>query len=124
MTHTMHIHKDSASVPVCPKCGAKATTTQTRYGRRHSCCGLHSWDGKPLVSTEIHAARIKFHDAFDCIWRGGKCNRNKAYHYLAHVTGLPETECHGAKQESLDVLDTITQAALNITSEQVNKWRQ
>ena len=35
----------------CPNCGKPAKRTNTRYGIRDDCddCGLHSWDGKPLV---------------------------------------------------------------------------
>lgn len=111
------------NAPICPTCGKPAQATETKYGTRHSCCGLHSWDGKPLVSQEVHAARIAFHDAFDRIWKGRKRIRNRAYLYLSWATGLPEKECHGARQESLEILKTITEAALAIRPEDVVAWK-
>jgi hypothetical protein len=71
----------------------------------------------------VHAARRLFHDTFDPIWQGRKCNRGKAYNYLSHVTGLPESECHGAKQKDLEKLRIITEAAARITAQSVNEWQ-
>ena len=109
--------------PICPKCSAFAKATQTSYGVRHSCCGLHSWDGKPLVSQEVHDARKLFHATFDPIWRGRRYLRSRAYYYLSHVTGLPENECHGARQQDLDKLRRITEAARKITWKDVKAFK-
>lgn len=111
-----------ATAPTCPTCNRVSLEKATQYGIRHSCCGLHSWGGKELVSQEVHEARKAFHYAFDRIWKGHKAIRNAAYRYLAHVTGLPESECHGAKQKDLEILRTITKAAQNIRPEEVKKW--
>lgn len=43
--------------PICPKCGHKAETTLTKHGPRHECCGMWSWDWKPLQSAATMAAR-------------------------------------------------------------------
>ncbi len=44
-------------VPTCPKCGRLAQERRTRYGIRSECCGLWSWDRKPLVDAATHNAR-------------------------------------------------------------------
>lgn len=71
-----------------------AVTTQTRYGPRHSHCGLWSWEGKPLVTAETHAARQTAHAAFDPVWKRGLMTRQEAYARLAAVLGQDETETH------------------------------
>lgn len=101
----------SKPVVYCPKCGDKAKRTETRYGFRHECCGLHSWGSKPLVSQEVHALRQRFHATFDPIWKRRLMARGAAYLALADVTGLPEQECHGARQECPDKLRRLIDAA-------------
>jgi len=133
------------NTPVCPKCSMNARATQTRYGVRHECCGLHSWDGKPLVSKEVHAARNRCHAAFDPLWQDAprfyeiteapgskeraaakkrirKSARNRAYHYIAHVTGLSEPDCHMAGQADLEKLAQIEVAALAASPEIIRNW--
>ena len=44
-----------APVVTCPMCREEAETTVTRFGYRHECCGLHSWNGKPLVAYAAFA---------------------------------------------------------------------
>jgi hypothetical protein len=57
-------------IPTCPSCGAPACRKVTRFGIRDACnaCGLHSWNGKELVSERVHRARQDCHDKFDPLW--------------------------------------------------------
>ncbi len=120
--------------PDCPTCGNTASTTKTKFGKRHECCGLHSWDGKPLVGQAVHSARHSFHEAFDRLWKNAetayqidepegssehqkavsrirKSARGRAYAYLSVMTGFPEPECHGSTQENVAKLNALTDAA-------------
>ena len=87
--------------PLCPACGQPAIPTTTRYGKRHACCGLWSWDGKPLADGATHAARIAAHDAFDTLWRGESrvTRRSHAYALLRDELGLAKHECHMAQMD-------------------------
>lgn len=78
----------------CPKCGGTPVTTVTRYGDRHDCCGLWSWQGKPLVDAETHEARKKAHEAFDPLWKSKLMSRSKAYKLLREDMGLSREDCH------------------------------
>lgn len=98
-------------VVYCPLCGAKAIRAKTKYGYRHSCCGLHSWGSKPLVHPDVHALRQQFHEAFDPIWKSRQMARGVAYCALSAATGLPEPECHGARQTDADKLKRLIAAA-------------
>lgn len=80
--------------PTCPICAKPATATQTTYGTRHACCGLWSWNGKPLVDKATHDARQLAHLAFDPLWKGKRMSRGTAYRRLRAITGWPEAECH------------------------------
>jgi len=80
--------------PVCPRCGNPAKTTETKYGTRHDCCGLHSWRGKPLETQATHDARKRAHAAFDPLWKHGPLSRGRAYHLLARKLGLSAADCH------------------------------
>lgn len=120
------MRKESSRPINCPNCGHEAFQSRTQFGRRDSCqpCGLHSWEGKPLVSAEIHEARKNCHELFDTIWKDAHQSyeitepvgtearriaekrirntaRNRAYRYIAYVTGLPEKECHMADQTDM-----------------------
>lgn len=132
--------------PICPTCRQTAATTKTKYGKRHECCGLHSWDGKPLVSQAVHDARQRFHEAFDRLWKNAetaydideapgseayqkavskirKSARNRAYLFLSNKTGLPEPECHGGAQENVSKLDDLTEAAALCSGpDEVRRW--
>lgn len=131
--------------PICPACGSLAKASNTRYGIRHTCCGLHSWDGKPIVSQQVHDARQRCHAAFDPIWQKAdiayeitepvgsdahakavkrirKSMRNRAYHFLSFVTGLPEPECHMSDQADLSKLAAIEAAAKVATPHAVRDW--
>lgn len=133
-------------INLCPKCARPAKESQTRYGIRHDCCGLHSWGGKPLVTPQVLAARQRFHAVFDPLWQDAdtfydlkepwgsadyeraarriqRTARNRAYHWLAARTGLPEPECHGAKQTDLRKLDALIRAARACTGpEEIRNW--
>jgi len=102
------------SIPVCPLCGNPATQTQTRYGLRSECCGLWSWDGKPLASAEVHEARIAAHAAFDPLWKSGKRSRTQAYGQLAEAMDMKPKDCHMATM-SLEDLQRVPDAVKNIT---------
>lgn len=79
---------------VCPQCGNFANVSNTHYGVRHDCCGLHSWGGKPLRSAETHLARRQAHEAFDPLWKVHKMSRNVAYKLLAEKLNMTKTQCH------------------------------
>ncbi len=68
--------------PVCPECGKFAKQEPGRFGLKSSCCGLWSWNGKPLVDAETHRARIAAHNAFDPLWKNGQMTRTEAYRWL------------------------------------------
>lgn len=88
--------------PICPLCDKPARVTATKYGPRAECCGLHSWDLKPLVSPATHDARKSAHAAFDLIWRGGKLSRGEAYRRLAQAMQLTSVECHISQMGEAD----------------------
>lgn len=74
--------------PVCPQCGRFAKQAETRYGLRSQCCGLWSWDGRPLVDEGTHRARQAAHAAFDPIWQQRRMSRTAAYKWLRKALGL------------------------------------
>lgn len=84
------------AAPICPKCGSEAKANPTRYGTRHACCDLHSWDGKPLVDQATHDARKAAHEAFDQLWKGPQqvLSRGGAYAELQIELGLSADDCH------------------------------
>lgn len=79
---------------ICPVCGEHAMRSKTRYGDRHECCGMHSWNGAPLATPQTHAARSAAHAAFDAIWKSGRIKRGTAYQLLAEELGLSRADCH------------------------------
>lgn len=80
--------------PVCPICKQLATKQKTRYGIRHTCCGIWSWGNYPLVDEATHVARRKAHEAFDPIWKNGHLKRGEAYERLSKILGISRKECH------------------------------
>lgn len=131
----------------CPNCGEPSIVKQTQYGRRDDCerCDLHSWDGKPMVSQQIHDARKHCHETFDKLWneaetmygveespgtlaykdavaRIRRSARSRSYRYLAFVTGLPEPECHMSDQADIEKLRIIWKAANAATPETIREW--
>ena len=83
-----------SAVPTCPACGAIASTALTRFGRRHECCGLWSWNGKPLADAATHEARRLAHNAFDPLWQMGLLTRREAYALLARELQIDPAGCH------------------------------
>lgn len=79
---------------LCPTCGGAPKTSEGRFGMKAECCGLWSWKGKPLVSRETHAARIKAHDVFDRLWKSGQVSRGECYRRLQIQMGLSSGDCH------------------------------
>lgn len=120
--------KDVRKPVTCPSCGEKARIIDTRYGRRDQCddCGMWSWHGKPLVSAHVHEARKRCHEVVDAIWKSSanpRKTRGRVYAYLAHVTGLPEPECHMSAQRDVEKLRAIYRAAKSCPGpETVNTW--
>lgn len=86
--------------PICPVCEKPAQLAHSPYGVKHKCCGLWSWDGKPLVDAATHIARREAHEVFDRLWKGGTLSRGKAYKLLREELGLTEPECHMAKMDA------------------------
>jgi zinc-finger-containing domain len=82
------------TAPICPKCGEPATVTATQYRPWAQCCGLHSWDLKPLVDPDTHKARNAAHAAFDPLWQRRTLSRGEAYRRLQIATGLSSADCH------------------------------
>lgn len=102
--------------PVCPTCGSAATETMTRFGPRHDCCGLWSWDFAPLVDKATHEARMMAHAAFDPLWRSGQMKRSFAYKALAKKMTLPRKDCH-IKLMSAEVAARVPEYAAAIAKE-------
>ena len=84
---------------ICPKCGEVAKKTNTKYGRRDDCCGLWSWDSKPLTDRATHEARKNAHAALDAVWKKGTCSRTEAYRRLSEFLGIALDECHMAQMD-------------------------
>lgn len=89
------------TVPRCPVCGEKARTEEFQgNGRRHTCCGLASWNGKPLVTPSTLRARMIAHRAFDPIWEERVLmTRSEAYEWLAEKLGLDREHCHMSRMD-------------------------
>jgi hypothetical protein len=93
--------------PCCPVCGGHPPAQQTHYGVRHQCCGLHSWDGKALVSPETHAARRAAHAAFDALWKERLIGRSEAYKELSKYLHLTPAETHMSLMTQQQAQDTV-----------------
>lgn len=106
--------------PLCPKCGGLANLKATRFGPRAACCGLWSWDFKPLAPAETHEARKAAHAAFDPLWKAGPFDRRTAYAALAAAMGMTAAECHIASmtaEQARRVADIVQSGALQPPSE-------
>ena len=89
----------------CPECGAKMTLRKSRFGQFYGCStwpkcdaahGAHP-DGTPLgvpANKATKQARIKAHEAFDTLWKGGRMKRSEAYSWMASALGLTAAEAH------------------------------
>lgn len=59
--------------------------------------GCHQATGKPLGRPADHETkqwRIRAHDAFDTLWKGGKMSRARAYQWMMATMNLSEEENH------------------------------
>jgi hypothetical protein len=81
-------------VPACPKCGGVARTTKTRFGPRHECCGLWSFNFEPMVDYATHEARRIAKEAFERLAEGFEVvgasgdGLFRAHHAVAEDLGL------------------------------------
>lgn len=101
--------------PLCPTCGKHARCSPGKFGVKAECCGLWSWNHKPLVGRETHRARILAHDAFDALWKRGAVPRSEAYRRLGVVMGLSAADCHIAlmtAEQALRVVEIVASGAL------------
>lgn len=71
--------------------------------RFYKCDPCHAWVGchpgtiKPLgrlANAPLRRARVKAHDRFDRLWRGGRMKRTDAYAWLAEQLGIKPEDCH------------------------------
>ena len=131
--------------PTCPKCNQPAQRQKTRYGDRFACCGLWSWDGKPLVSADVHKARQHCHMAVDPLWQKApetydiaeksgtperleaeqrimKSARGRTYRFIADKLKLPEPDVHMAGQEDVATLRQIYAAAKATDPQAIRTW--
>jgi hypothetical protein len=96
------------AAPLCPVCGNRAQLSPGQFGTRAACCGLWSWGLKPLADRETHAARIRAHQAFDRLWRGGSTlSRDEAYRRLALAMGMSRRACHIAQMSEAQALRVV-----------------
>lgn len=110
-------------VPRCPVCGNEAHRVETRWGFRDSCCGLHSWHGKPLVSQRVHDARTLCHEVVDALWKGDdSAPRKLVYKYLSHLTGIPPERMHMSTLDDLDELRSVYRIAVDSTPDEIIEW--
>lgn len=56
-------------MPICPRCGWEAFEIATKFGPRSSCCGLWSWNRKPLADASTHAIRKQLAPLMDQVNR-------------------------------------------------------
>lgn len=81
--------------PICPKCGEKAKAVNAKFGKLHECCGLMSWNYKPLVTPKTLSARRMAHISFDRLWKHiDGVSRADAYRMLAQYLQINKDECH------------------------------
>lgn len=95
------------SVP-CPECGARMVWKSSKFGGFFGCeawretkcsgaIGCHPGTNVPLgipAPKEVRELRIKAHDAFDKLWRGGKMSRSDAYRWLRDSLSISAEEAH------------------------------
>jgi ssDNA-binding Zn-finger/Zn-ribbon topoisomerase 1 len=91
----------------CPICGSKMRLKTSRFGLFYGCerwpaCdathGAHP-TGEPLglpADAETKRWRIRAHEAFDKLWKGGEATmtRSGAYRWMIHTLALPASEAH------------------------------
>lgn len=92
---------------ICPDCGAKMVLRNSeKYGPFYGCTrfpkcqgahGAHTKTGEPLgipVNQETKNLRIKAHNKFDRLWKGGMMHRVDAYVWLQNAMHLTKNEAH------------------------------
>jgi ssDNA-binding Zn-finger/Zn-ribbon topoisomerase 1 len=83
---------------ICGDCGAPMVLRRSAMGpfwgctRWPACPGKHGAhpDGRPKGvpgDAATRAARIRAHEAFDPLWKGGELTRRQAYSWLAKAMG-------------------------------------
>lgn len=77
---------DSLPVPICPRCGNHAEEVNTKYGIRASCCGLWSWERRPLVDADTHQARRELTPLMQEVAKA--LGQVKAYQQIAKRVGF------------------------------------
>lgn len=87
----IELHKlkvEDRPIPICPRCGWQASETITKYGIRNECCGLWSWERKPLADAATHAARKKLAPLMEQVQKS--VGIEKLHKYLTKKTGIRE----------------------------------
>ena len=95
------------TAPICPICGYLSKTSQGTFGVKAECCGLWSWNGKPLVDKATHIARIRAHKAFDQVWKSGYVGRGEAYTRLAAAMRMAKDDCHISRMNTKQALQVV-----------------
>lgn len=54
--------------------------------------GFHRQRAEP--GSPLAKARMRAHDAFDALWKGGTMSRSEAYRWLAGELGVRNEDCH------------------------------
>lgn len=103
--------------PTCRECGKLAKTTKGAFGFYHECCGMASWNGKPLVTKATLAARQAAHRAFDPLWKDGLLTRTEAYAILAQKLGIPLKKCH------MSIMDEATAWRVVVVAKEILRER-
>lgn len=96
---------------LCPYCWAWSVNVDSAevyngrsYGPIWLCRPCKAWVGchkgtskalGRLADAELRSWKIKFHDAFDPLWKSGENSRSSLYAWLARKMGIPKEHCHG-----------------------------
>lgn len=86
----------------CQKCRLPAPPAATgAWGVRFECkgCGLHGYNGRPLVDQATHDARQDAHNYFDRLWHFGRMTRPEAYKALAEQMQMKPSDCHISRMD-------------------------
>lgn len=115
----------------CPECGSAMVLRTSRYGLFYGCVeyprckathGAHK-DGRPLgtpADAATKKARIRAHDAFDRIWKGGHMSRSDAYAWMQEAMDLSEEDAHIGKF-TIDQCDQLELLAEEYLEDQEDK---
>ena len=113
--------KPSAKYPpvICPKCNGAAESGWTRYGLRHSCCGLVSWGREGLDKAqgpEPRALRSLVYAEFAQLWSVCGIEKAEAYDRLAEYLSLPRDRCMMSEM-TVELLNEIPSAFVYILNQ-------